>query len=132
MRIIISMKNTDKTFWVMNVSKRDVSLSDLNISIKAMTSVNLLSKHYHFTEEMLEKSITCGSMFAKKDKIWKRTYPPGQQVQQSPILSKNILIPSRERSIVQIKIENHEELNLNDVKDTDLEFDAVADTADHC
>ena len=51
------MKNKKMEFWVTNISSTNVSLSDLALTIKARSTVNLLDeKHYNFTLEQLLKS----------------------------------------------------------------------------
>jgi hypothetical protein len=58
------------SFWITNISKRIVSLSDLGLAVKPMTSINLLdSKHYYLNKEQLTKSETSGSIFAKGIKL---------------------------------------------------------------
>jgi hypothetical protein len=67
----------DNSFWVVNISKMNVSLRDLNLTIKARASVNLMdSKHYNYTLEQLKKSVESGSIFNKRDKIKVRKVPP--------------------------------------------------------
>lgn len=63
---------SNKEFYIVNVSKMNVTLSDLSCTIPARQSVNLLSKHYHYTLEQLLESATNGSLFKKRDKIWLR------------------------------------------------------------
>lgn len=56
--------------WVKNTSKKNVSLRDLNITIPAGKSVNLLdNKHYNFTELQVQKSIESGSIYLKRNMI---------------------------------------------------------------
>lgn len=107
------MKNSNKEFWVTNLSNRDVSLADLNLTIRAFTSVNLLGKRYHYTLEQLEKSVACGSIFKKRDKIVKRIVPP-QFIKMNSVDMSDANIPSRERSVLDIKEEKYEELMVSD------------------
>ena len=98
-----------------------------------MSSVNLLdNRHYHLTEEQLEKSFISGSLFKKRDKIVKRTIMSGIIKSNSLIMDANATIPSKARSVLEIKIEDYEELKLSNDKEEALkqEFDAVAETAD--
>lgn len=126
------MKKDRKTFWVTNISSRNVTLSDLNISIKAMSSVDLLSNNHHLSEETLEKSLNSGSLFIKKDKIIKRLVPPADVKSNNLNINSNAVIPSRQRSVLEIKIEEYEELKLSNDKEESLkqEFEAIAETAD--
>jgi hypothetical protein len=107
------MKKTNKEFWVTNLSNRDVSLADLNLTIKAFTSVNLLGKKYNYTLEQLEKSVASGSIFRKRDKIVKRTFPP-EFIKMNIVNMSDANIPSRERSVLEIKEEKYEELMVSD------------------
>ncbi len=64
-------------FWASNVSKLNVSLRDLGITIPSMKVVNLLNdKHYNFNIEQLELSATSGSLYNKRDKILIRQVAP--------------------------------------------------------
>lgn len=107
------MKNKE-SFWVTNGSNMNVSLSDLNLTIRAYSSVNLLdSKHYSFTKEQLIKSAQEGSLFKKRNKIFVRNLAP--EIDKKKILfNREETIPSRERSVYSIKEEKYEELHLSD------------------
>lgn len=106
------MKNKE-SFWVANISKRNVSLADLNLTIKSYTSVDLLSNHYYYTKEQLIKSVESGSIFKKRDKIVVRKISPEILKANMPFL-KDSFIPSRERSVMEIKEELYEELDISD------------------
>lgn len=102
------------TKWITNISNRNVTLSDLNISVPANSSVNLLDKkHYKLTEEQVNKSITNGSIFKKRDKIFIRKIPP-QMIARAKIELFPDIIPSRTTSIYEIKQEDYEELNVGE------------------
>lgn len=107
------MKNANKEFWVTNLSNRDVSLADLNLTIRAFTSVNLLGRRYYYTLEQLEKSVASGSIFKKRDKIVKRLVPP-QFIKMNVVDMSDANMPSRERSILDVKEEKYEELMVSD------------------
>lgn len=131
MKPIFKPKPVPPTFWVTNVSNRNVTLTDLALNIKAFTTVNLLdSKHYSYTKEQLEKSLASGSLFLKRRMIRKRTVaPPVENKQQIPIVQE-ATIPGRERSVLDIKQEHYDELQV-DVKEDVEKFAAEnADLAD--
>jgi hypothetical protein len=109
------MKNSE-SFWVTNVSTMNVSLADLNVTIKAMSSVDLLNKkHFSFSKEQLFKSFESGSLFKKRNKICVRRVAP--EIENKNLLFKrDETFPSRDRSILSIKEENYEELNLSDAE----------------
>ena len=102
------------SFWVTNTCNRNVVLSDLNLTIRAYSSVNLLdSKHYYYTLEQLEKSAASGSLFRKRRIISVRKVEPEIIKNKKNINNENYL-SSRQRSILDIKEENYEELNVSD------------------
>lgn len=108
------MKNNAPTFWLTNISNRNVSLADLNLTVKAYSSVNLLDKkHYYYTLEQLQKSVESGSIFKKRDKLIVRKIAPEILQANVPLLRESF-IPTREKSVLVIKEENYEELNLSD------------------
>lgn len=108
------MKPEKLSFWLTNLSDRNVSLTDLNLTIKAFTSVNLLdNRHYKYTLEQLNKSVESGSVFKKRDKIILRSVAPEILISNIPLI-REAFIPSRERSVLVVKQENYEELNLTD------------------
>ena len=48
----------------------NVCLRDLNLTVKARSSINLMDlKHYRYTLEQLQKSAESGSLYRKSDKI---------------------------------------------------------------
>lgn len=104
----------NKSFWISNISGRNVSLADLNLTVKAFSSVNLLdSKHYSFTLEQLEKSAKNGSIFKKSKFIVVRQIEPTYLKVNVPFLHETY-IPSRDRSVFSIKDEKYDELNISD------------------
>jgi hypothetical protein len=111
----------EQTFWITNISNRNVSLSDLNISVPAMSSVNLLDKkHYYLTEEQVKKSAAKGSIFAKRDKIVVRRVAPITLKGQKPIpFNQDIPSPRRSKSVYEIKQEQYEELKVDQIPETD-------------
>jgi len=119
------MKN-NKEYWITNISKTNICLSDLGLTINAYLTVILLdSKYYYYTEEQIEKSATIGSIYKRKDKLIKREIAP-EIIKHEILINKNEIIPSRERSTYSIKQEIYEELNI-----TDEQFaDANAELAD--
>jgi hypothetical protein len=104
----------NNVFWVTNISNRNVSLADLNLTIKAFSSINLLDKkHYSFKIEQLLASEAFGSIFNKRNKIVVRKVAPTIMCMNIPMIEETY-IPSRERSIYSIKEEKYEELNMSD------------------
>lgn len=65
------MNKKSKTgFWVINLSNRNLRLHDLNYTLKANASVNLLElKGVSYTIPQLEASATSGSLFKKRHMI---------------------------------------------------------------
>lgn len=108
------MKKEAPTFWVTNICGRNVSLSDLDLTIKAFTSVNLLDmRHYDYTIEQLRKSVDSGSIYNKRNIIKERVTVPEVLKANVPFI-RETFIPTRERSLYTIKEDNYEELNVSD------------------
>jgi len=111
-------------FWVTNFSNRNVTLSDLAVTLPAFRTLNLMdTKHYQYTMEQLETSAKSGSLFAKRDKIFVRKdqpdVPEGRTLNLMAVDNKMPInfqtnIPSRERSTLIIKEEKYEELQISD------------------
>jgi hypothetical protein len=103
-----------RAFWLTNISNRNVSLADLNLTIKAFSSVNLLdNRHYSYSLEELNNSVKAGSIAKKRDKIVVRQVAP-KLIKNNIVLNHDTFIPSRERSTYSIKEEHYEELNISD------------------
>jgi hypothetical protein len=109
-----------RTYWVTNTCSMNVSLADLNLTIKAYSSVNLLDgRHYNYTLEQLQKSALSGSIFKKRDKIVLR--------QNAPVVLKNKLVisesfvPSRGYSLFNIKHEEYDELKISEEDDKEAQ-----------
>ncbi len=102
------------SFWLTNISNRNISLTDLNLTIKAYSSINLLDKkHYQYTLEQLENSARSGSVFKKSGKVVVRKMAP-KVIHPNMPFDMETYIPSRERSLYNIKEEKYEELTLSD------------------
>ena len=103
-----------KDFWVTNICNMNVSLADLNLTIKAFSSVNLLDKkHYYYTLEQLEKSEKFGSIFKKSNKIKVRQIAPQTIKMNVPFIHETYM-PTRGRSVFSITEDKYEELNMTD------------------
>lgn len=108
------MKNKD-TFWITNFSNTNISLSDLALTVRAMSTVNLLDrKHYSYTREQLEKSAESGSLFKKKNKISVRKVAPDAIDTNKILFNRDNPLASRERSVLSIKEAHYEELHVSD------------------
>jgi hypothetical protein len=119
------MKKEDPSFWLTNISDRNVSLADLNVTIKAFTCVNLLDKkHYSLTLEQLQTSKEKGSLFLKRDKIKPRLAAPTVINNSMPIF-REAVAPSRERSTLNVKEEHYEELQVSDTEYAQENFETA-------
>ena len=104
-------------FWITNISKRNVSLRDLRLSIPARSHMNLLDKgHFKFTIEELKKSAKEGSLFLKKDKIKVRETAPVIAVKPGLYQSKEPLFLAENPELSQVRVEEkiYEELQISD------------------
>ena len=108
------MQKKESPFWVTNISSRNVTLADLALNIRAFSTVNLMDKkHYNYTLDQLIKSKESGSIFKKSDKIKVRDLPPPNKEKENMPFLKDSIMPSRERSLYNIKEEDYEELQVS-------------------
>jgi hypothetical protein len=125
-----TMKKEAITFWVTNMCDRNVSLADLNVTIPAFRSVNLLdNRHYYYTLEQLQKSQQSGSLFIKRRIISVRQSAPAIIKSEMPFLQEAYL-PTRERSTLEIKEEHYEELEMTDMDQKKKEEEFAKEHAD--
>jgi hypothetical protein len=109
------MKKILPTFWVTNISNMNVTLSDLALNIPAYRTVNLMdTRHYQYNLEQLQKSAESGSLFKKSNRIVVRKAALVIHKNSKPLIDRSTAIPSRERSVLEIKEEKYEELQITD------------------
>lgn len=102
------------SFWLTNISKRNVSLADLNLTVNSFSSVNLMDKkHYSYTLEQLTESASKGSIFSKRNRLVVRQVAP-EIIKMNIPFNNETFLPTRERSTFSIKEEKYEELNISD------------------
>ena len=94
--------NESPAFWVVNISERNVCLSDLALTIPRRASMNLLDKaHFSYTYNELLASMRIGSIFKKRHIIKIGTGPPVPIDDRKFEVSKRP-IQIRKRSIVDV------------------------------
>jgi hypothetical protein len=104
-----------KEFWIINHSSSDISLDDLNYTIKSRKIVNLLDKrHFDITEDQILQSITSGCIYRRRDKIKIRVSGP-EVKKDEPNISNNPLI-DRSRSVYEQKTQYFDELKVDDLE----------------
>lgn len=112
-----------KQFWVFNISNSDVSLGDLNITIRSKTSVNLL-KNSQITYEQALKSAESGSLFKKRNKIHLIKDRCRMHYDNTiKTLDQNAVSQRKERSIFNQKEEVFEEFLIIESSDKENEKD---------
>ena len=120
-------------FWVTNISTRNVTLADLACNIKAYSTVNLADvRRYGLTLEQIKKSSESGSLLAKKSVIRPRDIAPIKEDEKAIPILHNAYIPSRQRSLFEIKEVKYEELEVSDDKEIQNKLDEqfAAENAD--
>ena len=117
-----------REFWISNISNRNVSLSDLYISVPAMSTINLLdTKHYPFTLEQLQKSASEGSLFRKRNMIVVRKVGPySTNIIHDIQLDTSSPMPQRSHSAYEIKEEKFEELEVSDEEFAEQTADSIS------
>lgn len=106
-------------FWISNVSKKNVSLRDLRLSIPAMSHMNLLDKrHFNYSLDELNKSATSGSLFLKRNKIKVRKVAPEIAVKPGLYKTTEPMYLAEHPELSQVVIENkiYPELQVSDEK----------------
>lgn len=110
----------------------NVCLRDLNLTVKARSSINLMdSRHYRYTLEQLQKSAESGSLYRKSDKIKVCNVAPiishkRIQLSKEPLDKVNNPLFSR-ATVVE---EKFEELLDNDIEIASDIADIIAGTDD--
>lgn len=107
-----------KEFWIVNTSNRNVRLSDLDLTIPPYASINLLSKNCRLTEAQINDSVNAGSV-KRSSAITVRKVAPGKEMPYQIPQSLEPM-PSKSKSAYEIKMENYQELSLDD--DSDEKF----------
>jgi hypothetical protein len=120
--------NKKEEFWVMNITNRNIMLSDLSLNIPAKRFYNLLdSKHFYYTKEQLEKSLKEGSLYKKSDKIKKCEAKPKFMAPARKKLSEQPM-QMRKRSAVKVTTPQYEELIISDEKYAEEMSELFAET----
>jgi hypothetical protein len=96
----------EHTFWITNISRRDVLLADLSLKIPAGSSMNLLDdRHFDYNIDQLQKSAQQGSIHTKRDKIKVCDNPPEIPVHPGIYLSKEPrYVPPRSSIKIEEKV----------------------------
>ena len=103
------------TLWISNISKKDVSVSDLDLTIKARSSINLLNKrNLNYSLTQIVQSLRTGSLYKNRDKLIVRKVEPEIEEQKIIAIDYNAVAPSRRRSAVKVEEVQYEELNISD------------------
>lgn len=124
----MSRSSTSQTaeFWIINISKQNVSLADLALTVPAGKSINLLRKANNFTAEQIYNSVNSGSILKKSDKIKIRKVRPVRPEPKEIKVSTQPRIATA-RSTVEFKENKFEELLFSDEKLAE-EFAELIDT----
>lgn len=99
-----------KEYWITNISKRGITLHDLNLTLLPGQSYNLLNKNARLTPELINQSITSGSICHKSKEIIIRRLAPKRKIR--PILINKIPRLSSRQNAVEIKETHYEELDI--------------------
>lgn len=96
----------ERSFWITNISRRDVMLADLSLKIHAGSSMNLLDdRHFDYSLEQLQKSAQHGSIHIKRDKIKVCDNPPEIPIKPGLYLSKEPrYVPPRSALKIEEKV----------------------------
>lgn len=119
-----------REFWITNISRtRDVSLGDLRLTIRRGESRNLLdSKHYHYTEEQVEKSAFSGSIYAKRNIIKVRDVRPQPEVKPGKYVAKgpNRIVLDPRLPVINIEKPHYDDIDFINDMESDEKFASEA------
>lgn len=107
-----------KEFWIKNISRRNVSLRDLNLTVPIGKTFNLLNarRFPYLNEALILESYASGSLYKKRDKVIKCNAP--SPIQHHLEMSTVPMIV-RPISVVKVEEKVYEELILSDEKMAD-------------
>lgn len=111
------MKKREKpdSFWITNITKRAAHLSDINVIIYPMRSINLLDKrHSPLTRQQVEKSAADGSLFKYRAAVVVRKVPPEVEAPTLLPFKEDAIYPTKQRSSVELENIKYEELDVPD------------------
>lgn len=112
--MVYQTKPKPLAFWITNISNRNVTLRDLSLTVKKYSSINLLSSHFHYTVEQIEKSIKVGSIHNKSNIIKIRKVEPEETPLKKIEVSDQSRFSYAARSNVKIEEVEYEELKVSE------------------
>lgn len=111
-----------KELWITNISKADINLSDLNITVKSMKSINLFG-HTTITKEQIIKSYMSGSISKRKGVLFFRLTAPIKEKRK--VESINNILNNRAKSCLNIV--KKEIPDINELYNTDEDDKLIQD-----
>lgn len=115
------MAHNQEELWITNINRfQDITISDLNLTLRRGSSVNILAKKknglslYNLTRAQIDKSIKTGSVFKKSQYIKVREVAP--EIFEKRIYSAQVLDKSSLRTV-----RKPPEIEQIDFPDLDLE-----------
>jgi hypothetical protein len=119
---------TKGNFWITNITKKAVSISDLGTTLQPYKSINLLgSKNSAYTIEQIELSLKEGSLFQNRNRVKIRQSAPEKIESKVEIFEENNFRADKvPRSQIDIIIPQFEELDISEEEFINefTEFDA--------
>lgn len=122
------MQQKNEELWITNICRtKDISIGDLNLKIRAGQSINLLAKNkrgkplYAITREMIEKSVTSGSVF-NNEFLKVRKVAPVFFSNIIPIISdvSGKLYTRNKRSPTEIEAPDYPDLEVPEIDDEEM------------
>lgn len=99
--------------WLTNITKNKIVLSDLKFTLKPYQTIDILDeRHSIYTVEQVANSIKDGSISKRLNKsIFVRMSEPPKPIDRRIDLSETSF-PYKQRTIVEVKKPNYEELEI--------------------
>ncbi len=110
-----------KELWLTNLSKQDINISDLNLIIRSMRSINILSSKLKLNRKDIAKSLESGTLQKKKHMLVFGLGKPAE-LAKKPTEVVKIYSPGRSKTIVTT---NTVEIKSNDGLDNKSDEDFI-------
>jgi len=109
-----------KELWLTNLNKQDINISDLNLIIRSMRSINILSSKLKLDRKEIAKSLESGTLRKKRHLLILGLGKP-TEIAKKPVEAVKIYLPGRSKSMVTATtVEIKSEDGLSDKSDEDF------------
>jgi len=111
-----------RELWLTNICmKKDISIADLGVIVRAGKSINILDeKHYKISEEKIKKSLESGSLFSRRNFIKIRESAPMSFSNNIEISNDSRKYIKPLRNAAKIESESYDDLDISDMTEEEI------------